>query len=288
MNSGKNLLHSLTPVIGVAFLMIANTSCSDNHDFVQDEEFETVTPAAPDTLVVTVTQPAALLGNLGDTEQELRKSFTNIVEAKSANVIIVNSDAVEEYSETLYDAYRRGALIAVLNPESGVLSKWSDSNGIFYAGATEDDNSCAVYGFNSRGNYYFLDKSGFIDLDDEDVPLFHFCEWVNSVLGGRLTGNDLRSFDIRKRFTSQKVTHTFPIRIDEQQLISDHWSAAGQLATTTTADISYTVYPLHVFGEGSGSGDYYAVEAELVLHNTALNNGVWTRRRGDELAQMCG
>ncbi|MBD5312224.1 MAG: hypothetical protein HDS13_08755 [Bacteroides sp.] len=288
MNSGKNLLHSLTPVIGVAFLMVANTSCSDNHDFVQDEEFETVTPAAPDTLVVTVTQPAALLGNLGDTEQELRKSFTNIVEAKSANVIIVNSDAVEEYSETLYDAYRRGALIAVLNPESGVLSKWSDSNGIFYAGATEDDNSCAVYGFNSRGNYYFLDKSGFIDLDDEDVPLFHFCEWVNSVLGGRLTGNDLRSFDIRKRFTSQKVTHTFPIRIDEQQLISDHWSAAGQLATTTTADISYTVYPLHVFGEGSGSGDYYAVEAELVLHNTALNNGVWTRRRGDELAQMCG
>lgn len=288
MNSGRNILRSLTPAFGAAVFMVANTSCSDHHDLIQNEEFETITPVAPDTMEVTVSQPAALLGDLGEAEEELCKSFTNIVEAEKAKVIVVDSRSIEEYSEVLTNAYRRGALIAVFNPESAALSTWSDRNGIFYAGAAEEDNSLAVYGFNSRGNYYYLDKSGFIDLDDEDVPLFHFCQWVNNVLGNRLTGNDLRSFDIRKRFTSQKVTHTFPIRLDEAQMVNDHWCAPGQLATTATADVSYTIYPLHAFGEGKGAGDYYAVEAELVIHNSTMNNGVWTRRRGEELAQMCG
>ncbi|MDE6669695.1 MAG: hypothetical protein K2K26_08455 [Muribaculaceae bacterium] len=288
MNSGRNILRPLTPALSAAVLMVANTSCDDHHDPIQNEEFETVTPVSPEIAEVTVTQPAALLGNLGEAEEELLQSFTNIVEADKAKVIVVDSRSIDEYSELLINAYRRGALIAVFNPESAVLSHWSDRNGIFYAGATEDDAPLAVYGFNSRGNYYYLDKSGFIDLDDEDVPLFHFCQWVNSVLGGRLTGNDLRSFDIKKRFTSQKVTHTFPIRLDEQQMVNDHWCAPGQLATTTTADVSYTIYPLHAFGDGGAAGDYYAVEAEMVFHNAALNNGVWTRRRGEELAQMCG
>ncbi len=267
--------------------MVANASCSDHHDPIQDEEFETITPTTPAVTEVTVTQPAALLGDLGDAQEELLQSFTNIVEPEKAKVIVIESRSLEEHSELLYDAYRRGALIAVFNPESETLSQWSDNNGIFYAGSAED-SPCAIYGFNSRGNYYFLDKAGFIDIDDEDVPLFHFCQWINSVLGSRLTGNDLRSFDIRKRFTSQKVTHTFPIRLDEQQMVNEHWCAPGQLATTATADVNYTIYPLHVFGDGSNSGDYYAVEAELVLHSAALNNGVWTRRRGEELAQMCG
>lgn len=287
MNLGSKILRPLTPAIGGVLLLMGNTSCSDHQDPIQNEEFETVSPNPTEVMEVTVTQPAALLGDLGDAEEELLKSFTNIVEAERAKVIVVDSRSLDEYSELLSAAYRRGTLIAVFNPESEVLSQWSDNNGIFYAGAA-DDSPCAIYGFNSRGNYYFLDKSGFVDLDDEDVPLFHFCQWINSVLGNRLTGNDLRSFDIKKRFTSQKVTHTFPIRLDEEQMVSEHWCAPGQHVTTTTADVNYTIYPLHAFGDGAGTGDYYAVEAELVLHNAALNNGVWTRRRGEEIAQMCG
>ncbi|MDE6770935.1 MAG: hypothetical protein K2J78_14520, partial [Muribaculaceae bacterium] len=108
-----------------------------------------------------------------------------------------------------------------------------------------------------------------------------------TVSGTRLKGVDLRTKEIKKRFLPQSMTHTFKISLDEQQLIDGHWAAPGQLALSTTANVTYDIYPIHVF-DGNATGDYYAVEAEMTLHNAPMNNGSWSRRRGNELTQLCG
>ncbi len=283
MNSNR-YLHRAGTALCAGIMMLTTASC--DKDTAVNEEFEIVNPGESSTQfpVEEVTAPTAILGNLGEAESLLHGAFTNIVDPASARVIIVDNESLKAQEQTLVEAYARGTLIVVFNPDSMEVSQWSDKNNVFYAGPEEDED-CAFYAFNNRGSSY-MQRTRLV-IDEDDVPLFHLCSWVNSVADLSLRGVDLRSKDIRKRFAPQKVSHTFEIKLDEKQILDGHWASAGQLALTTMANVTYNIYPLHVF-DGDAPGDYYAVEAELVLHNAPLNNGLWTRRRGDELAHICG
>ncbi len=284
MRDKKNL-QSLTLALCAGLVLLSTPSCDKNNDII-NEEFEVIDPGNPaGTLVVEkVDVPTAIIGSLGAAEDNLKNCFTNIVDPQDAKVIIIDSGSVGEYEEILSEAYSNGVLIAVFNPDSSVLSGWSENNNIFYAGPTENEK-CAIYGFNNRGTSYSYHDT--YEIDDYEVPLFHLCNWVNTVSGTRLKGVDLRTKEIKKRFLPQSVTHTFRISLDEQQLIDGHWAAPGQLALSTTANVTYDIYPIRVF-DGNATGEYYAVEAEMTLHNAPMNNGSWSRRRGNELTQLCG
>ncbi len=282
--SRKKYLRRFVPVLFAGLMVLGLSSCEKDEPIA--DEFEVVTPGntSGDQEVVTVSAPTAILGNLGDVEAELMKCFTNIVALKDAKIILVGSGAINENEEALSEAYEKGVLIAVINPDGNVVADWSDRNNIFYAGP-EDDETCTIYGFNNKGTYYTLHPSD--DIDDEGVPLFHFCNWANEESAFALRGIDLRSKDIKKRFASQHVTHTFNLSLDEQLLVNERWASKGQLNLKTTANVSYTIYPIHVFDENA-KGDYYAVEAEVVLHNAPMNNGSWIRRTGDAEAEFRG
>ena len=201
-----------------------------------------------------------------------------------AKIILIGNDEIDDGDTPLSVGYQNGALIAVFNPDGSILEDWSDRNDIFYAGPQKLEK-CAIYGFNKQGTYYSIaDLDG---IDDGDTPLFHFCKWVNITCGKRYQAVNLRSNDIKQRFTPQSITHTFKVSLDPQQIADEHWGAEGQLTLSTTANLTCNIYPVHVF-EGSTSGDYYFIEAEMVLHNGAMNNGTWARRRGTELTQMAG
>ena len=274
----------ISPALCAGLMLMAASSCEK--EVVINEEFEIVSPADPagGVTVEEVTAPTALIGNMGDAETLLRGAFTNIVDADAAKVIVIENESIKDFAETLAEAYKKGALIIVFNPDSMEVSDWSEQNDVFYAGP-EQDEECSFYGFNNSGSSYTFHNK--LLIDDDDVPLFHLCSWVNSIAGNRLHGVDLRTKDIKKRFSPQNVTHTFKISLDEKQIVDDHWASAGQLALTTTANVTYNIYPIRVF-DGNATGEYYAVEAEMVLHNAPMNNGSWTRRRGEELAQICG
>ncbi len=281
----KNNLKNIATVLCAGSVLLAMPSCDNDHNVVEDE-YELVTPADPSASPETeeVTFPTAMIGNFGGADSYLRSSFTNIVDAAQAKIIIIESGAIKDNEALLANAYSAGVLIAVFNPDGSIVSDWSERNDVFYAGP-EEDESCAIYGFNNGGTYYSLLDSDIIE--DDDVPLFHFCNWVNTVVGQRYRGVDLRNRDIRKRFAPQSVTHTFKIKLDEKQLVDGHWADDGLLKLSTTANVTYDIYPIHVF-DGDAKGDYYAVEAEMVLDNAPLNNGNWVRRRGEEVAQICG
>lgn len=282
---GKKNLKSFASALCAGVALLSMQSC-DNDDNVINEEFEITTPGntSGKPVVEEVTSPTAILGNMGGADSDLKRCFTNIVAPEDAKVIIVESGAMQEYEEVLSAAYNKGVLIAVFNPESSVVEDWSERNDIFYAGP-EKNEKCSIYGFNNRGTYYSLHADD--SIDEEDIPLFHFCNWINDISGNHLRGVDLRSKEIKKRFLPQKVTHTFKIALDREKISEGHWGSPEQLTLSTTANVTYDIYPIHVF-DGNATGDYYAVEAEMVLHNAPLDNGLWTRRRGDELAQICG
>lgn len=281
----KKNLNTLTAVVCSGMMMLSLPSCNNDKDIVIDE-FEIVNPgnsgASPE--LEEVSAPTAIIGQMGDAENDLRKIFSNIVEPDKAKVILIESGAINDNEELLSKAYEVGALIAVFNPDGSVVSDWSDRNNVFYAGP-ENDEKCAIYSFNNSGMYYSLHNDDIID--DEEVPLFHFSNWVNKNTGSLMRGLNLRSKEIKQHFKGQSVTHTFKISLDANQLTSGHWGDPAQLALTTTANVTYDIYPIHVF-DGNATGDYYAVEAEMVLHNAPVNNGNWTRRRGEELAQISG
>ena len=281
----KKKLQSLILALCAGVVSLSMPSCDKDNNII-NEEFEVINPGTPGgtPVIKAVDSPTAILGNMGAAEEELKNCFTNIVDPQNAKVIIIESGSVEEYEEILSEAYSNGVLIAVFNPDSSVLSGWSENNNIFYAGPAENEK-CAIYGFNNRGTSYSYHDTD--EIDDYEVPLFHLCNWVNTVSGTRLKGVDLRTKEIKKRFLPQSVTHTFKISLDEQQLIDGHWAAPGQLALSATANVTYDIYPIHVF-DGNATGDYYAVEAEMTLHNAPMNNGSWSRRRGNELTQLCG
>ncbi len=272
------------PVFWTVLLFLSVTSC-ENDDKTVNEEFEV--PSGSSVVkpeIEKVSAPSAIIGDFGDADADLRGSFTNVVDLKDASIIVIESSSIKNYEEALLNAYNNGVLIAVVNPDAMLISDWSERNNIFYAGPDKNEQ-CAIYGFNNSGSYYLLHNNKIID--EGDVPLFHFCGWANSVTGSRYRGVDLRAKDIKRRFLPQNVTHTFKLKLNEKSIVDGHWAAAGQLAITTTANVTYNIYPIHVF-DGSAKGDYYAVEAEMVLHNAPMNNGSWVRRRGDDLTRFWG
>ncbi len=283
MKFKRNFLY-FTCVLGTA-TALSVSSCSKNDDII-NEEFEDFDSSNKDLNqeTIEVSFPAALIGNLGESEEDLRKSFTNIVDPQKAKIIVIDSRSINDNDEILLNAYNRDAIIVVLNPDGKVVEEWSDNHDIFYAGP-EENESCSAYGFNGRGIYYSARNR--IVIDDDDVPLFHLCSWVNEVCSKRYSAADIRSKDIQKRFTPQSITHTFPIKVDEKKVVDGHWAPAGQLALNTTASVTYQIYPIHAY-DGNSTGDYYAVEAEMVLHNAPMNNGTWSRRRGEEIMQLSG
>ncbi len=279
----KKNLNTLAATFCSGLALLSLGSCDNEKDIIIDE-FEIVNPgnSASQPAPEKVTAKTAIIGQIGATE-DLQNIFTDIVDVDKAKVILVESSMVEANAELLSQAYQRGALIAVFNPDGSVVSDWSDRNNVFYAGP-ESDEKCAIYSFNNQGSYYSLRDSDLID--DEEVPLFHFTNWVNKVTGSGMKVN-LRTNEIKKRFTPQSITHTFKISLDPEKIREGHWGDPSQLALTTTANVTYDIYPFYVF-DGNATGEYYAVEAEMVLHNAGVNNGNWTRRRGDELTQING
>ncbi|MDE6769254.1 MAG: hypothetical protein K2J78_05975, partial [Muribaculaceae bacterium] len=202
----KKKLQSLILALCAGVVSLSMPSC-DNDNNIINEEFEVINPGTPGgtPVIEAVDSPTAILGNMGAAEEELKNCFTNIVDPQNAKVIIIESGSVEEYEEILSEAYSNGVLIAVFNPDSSVLSGWSENNNIFYAGPAENEK-CAIYGFNNRGTSYSYHDTD--EIDDYEVPLFHLCNWVNTVSGTRLKGVDLRTKEIKKRFLPQSVTHT--------------------------------------------------------------------------------
>lgn len=279
----QNKTKYVIPFWGSCVLAAFACSCDHNTEPVNDI-YEIVAPAAPsETPVVTVDYAAAILGNVGALEGPLSECLTNIVEPAKARLLVVASDAIEKYNDILTQAYNNGVLIAVVDPDASSLEEWSDNNNIFYGGPTENE-TCALFGFCRQGSFYVLQRAD--DLTDDDVPMYHFGSWVNTTLATRAS-SDLRSTDIRKHFLPQKVTHTFALSLDEQELKDNKIAEPGTLKTTTTANATYTIYPMHVF-DGAPTGDYYLVEAEVTLHNAPLNNGLWRRTTGDNSVSISG
>lgn len=276
---------SLSMALCAGIVLLSASSCVKDKDIV-NEEFEVVTPGDPagKPEVEKVTVPTAIIGNLGEAEEDVKNSFTNIVSPQEASIIIIESGAIKDNETVLSEAYAKGSLIAVFNPDGSVVSDWSDRNNVFYAGPDKDEK-CAIYGFNNIGTYYSLQQTD--DIGDEEVPLFHFCNWVNEVATKRYLSVNLRSNDIKQRFLPQSVTHTFKVSLDKQAIIDGHWGNPDQLSLSTTANVTYNIYPIHVF-DGNAKGDYYVVEAEMVLHNAVMNNGNWVRRYGSEQSEICG
>ncbi|MDE6335019.1 MAG: hypothetical protein K2L34_00465, partial [Muribaculaceae bacterium] len=134
MRDKKNL-QSLTLALCAGLVLLSTPSCDKNNDII-NEEFEVIDPGNPagKPVVEEVDVPTAIIGSLGAAEEELKNCFTNIVDPQDAKVIIIESGSVGEYEEILSEAYSNGVLIAVFNPDSSVLSGWSENNNIFYAG----------------------------------------------------------------------------------------------------------------------------------------------------------
>ncbi|MBD5207878.1 MAG: hypothetical protein HDS79_06380 [Bacteroidales bacterium] len=276
-------MRTLAWSIGAASLL-SLVSCTKDNEII-DEDYEIITPGnSSDSKAVTVDFPTAFIGSFGDSGAGLKKNFTKVVGVEQARVIIIESDLIDDNETVLLNAYKANKLIVVVNPRNGEIEDWSDRNDIFYTGP-EKNEDCGAYGFNNKGNSYTMPS--IVVIDDDDVPMFHLCSWINEACGKSVQGVDLRSKDIRKRFQPQTVTRTFNIDIDEKKLVDNHWGAEGQLSHSTTANVTYTIYPFYVF-DGPAQGEYYAVETEMVLHNAPLNNGIWSRRRGDEVTQMSG
>ncbi|MDE7403124.1 MAG: hypothetical protein K2M87_06910 [Muribaculaceae bacterium] len=280
----KKQLTSLFLAFCTGIMLLWGTSC-ERDTIKGNEQYEIIDPVDPATKpqVETVDAPTALIGNFGTSEAELKSCFTNIVSPEQAKIIIIQNDAIKANEEILTQAYNKGSLIAVFDPEESEVSEWCKNNNMYYTGPEKGDK-CSVYSFNNKGTSYTQQVD---DIGDEEVPLFYFCLWANKVTKQRYQNVDLRSVDIKRRFMPQTVTHTFNISLDKQALIKGHWGDPEQLDLSTTASITCNIYPLHVF-DGNAKGDYYAVEGEMVLYNSALNNGKWARRYGNQLTEICG
>ncbi len=235
-------------------------------------------------------QPTAILGSGGSMSSILSQTFTNIVDVAKARHIIVACSDLDTYKEDLQTAYAKGSVITVTDADVAKLDEWCQANGMVYAGDPTASSSYALVSFNRKASSMSIHKryQG-EDIEEEEVPLVIFTGWLDKLLSPNLKGPDLRSRDIKKRFTPQHVSHVFSFDLPREILDKTNWVVPEEASLSTTAEFNCDIYPLHSFADNASfSGDIYAVEAEITLHNGNLYNGRWQYNRGNHLYEVCG
>ena len=290
MNSDFKRLSFIA--LGISGLFVG---CSDKDNGILDlpiEDIEIVESGyTKNPVPVENKQATAILGSGGEMAELLKATFTNIVEANKAKHVIVALNDLEAYKEDVLKAYQRGILITVTDADPARVAEWCDDNGLVYTGDPTSDRPCRLTSFNRKANAFSMQRAQLVDgIDDYEVPLFNsFSTWVDKVLTPNLMGPDFRSRDIHKRFTPQKVTHTFLIDLPSDQIEASGWALPENANIHTTADVEYSIYPLHAFADNTDfSGDIYIVEANVKIHNADLFIGRWQYRQGDLLSDLKG
>ena len=282
-------LKLLFTVVAGASVMLAG--CSNDNDIPPVENLTVVEEGSvKPAQKAESTQPTAVLGSGGSISGLLSTTFTNIVEPDKAKHVIVACEDLDTYEAEIVAAYQRGIVITIVDPDAERVDEWCGVHGMVYPGdPTSDDNSFLI-SFNRKAVSMSVQKKDKEEVVEEDeVPLVIFTGWLDDILTPTLKGPDFRSKDIKKRFAPQRVSHVFPLNLSREILERNNWPLPENVSLSTTAELKCDIYPLHSFADNASfSGDFYAVEAELTIHNGNLYNGRWQYNRMAGLFEVCG
>lgn len=288
-----NINSKLTWVALMAPFFIS-TGCSNDDELAIDNITVVEEGNAKPAQKAESTQPTAILGSGGSMGQQLSETFTNIVEPTKAKQVIVACSDLDAYEEDLVAAYKRGILITIVDPVGSVVEGWCAAKGMVFTGDPVAADGASIISFNKKAVSMSVQKTekqklGSIAIEEDEVPLVIFTGWLDAILTPNLKGPDFRSKDIRKRFSPQRVSHIFPIDISARAVKESGWGVPENISLHTTAELSCDVYPLHSFADNvSFTGDIYAVEAELTIHNGNLYNGRWQYTQGGRQYESTG
>lgn len=202
-----------------------------------------------------------------------------------AELVFVLGNSVSANSDALLEAYDRGAFIAVVAPDLEELEGWCDDNNIPFVANV--DEKLMLYAFNNAARFYSLDAlPEQLQTDDYSPMVNSFVSWIAK--HNRMS-RSMNADEIKSLFTTQSVTHAFNIGLKEE-IAHVALSKADELEKYSTIDVSYNIYPMHAFNVPpvSAEGDYYAVESEVIAHNSNMYNGKWTQMHGWVHARLCG
>ena len=276
MDYNKKIL--LAAFAGASFLF---AGCSNDNDIPPVENLTVVEEGSVKPVQnVESTQPTAILGSGGSISGQLSKTFTNIVDPNKAKHVIVACSDLDAYEEEIVAAYKRGIIITIVDPVGSVVEGWCAAKGLVYAGDPMAIDRSALISFNRKAVSISIQKKKTHKeeepIEEDEVPLVIFKGWLDGILTPNLKGPDFRSKDIKKRFAPQRVSHVFPVDIPSETVKEIGWGVPENVSLSTTAEFNCDIYPLHSFADNASfSGDIYAVEAVLTIHNGNLYNGRW-------------
>ncbi|MDE7350759.1 MAG: hypothetical protein K2N25_06805 [Muribaculaceae bacterium] len=287
----SNLKLTWAAVIGASFLL---AGCS-NDDVAPIEnitivEEGNIKPAQK----AESNQPTAILGSGGSISGLLSKTFNNIVEPEKAKHVIVACSDLDTYEQQIVEAYKRGIVITVVDPVGSVLDRWCAAKGMIFAGDLMSMDDSSLVSFNRKAVSITVQKTKTYKDDDiiigeDEVPMLIFTGWLDDILTPNLKGPDFRSREIKKRIAPQSVSHVFPISIHMASVSESGWGVPENVALNTTAELACDIYQIHSFADNASfSGDIYAVEAELTIHNGNVYNGRWQYSQGDRQYESSG
>lgn len=201
-----------------------------------------------------------------------------------AELVFVLGKSVSANSDALLEAYKRGAIIAVVAPNLEELEGWCNDNNIPFVANVDD--KLMLYAFNNVSKFYSLDTLPESFQTDGYSPMINsVVSWITKHQTAKATNDD----DVKSKFTTQSITHAFNIRLEEE-IAHVALSKPDVLKKYSTIDVSYNILPLHAFNVPpvSAEGDYYTVESEVTVHNSNMYNGKWTKKHGGVHARLCG
>lgn len=240
---------------------------------------------------VESSQPTAIFGSGGSMSELLTQTFTNIVEPNKAKHVIVACEDLDMYESELLAAYQRGCIITITDPDAVKVDEWCAANGMLFPGDPTATDDSSLISFNRKAASMSIQKKGHFDtiIDEGEVPLVIFTDWLDEILNPMHLNSDFRSRDIKKRVAPQKVSHVFPIQLPVDVLRESGWGVPDNVTLYTTASLTYEIYPLHSFADNATfTGDFYGVEAELTIHNGNIYNGRWQYTQGSDSFESCG
>ncbi|MCF0208159.1 MAG: hypothetical protein HUK07_01805 [Bacteroidaceae bacterium] len=290
------------------------TSCSDDEPTVSESHEAHEHDVMPTySTGAKVSYPAFFSDfdnmSAGGAKDVLKARFEKVVPIEQAKIAVVDKEYLLAHADEINALIARNGLVIMTKP-SGVdgMTKSRCGSKLKVDGLStflqdiakmEKANASPMFiGFTGSQDYLTMDNINMEKMSQSDIVCCFdaFVDWVNKTCkrmepASRTSKKQVQGLetlaDIEKTFNAMHFTHIYNLHL-KKRIAQVLWSDEDWLERNSTASLNMEIYPIHVFDDQPGHGDYYICNSVMSIYNAGMYRGIFHNHHGGVTVHMCG
>lgn len=240
-----------------------------------------------------IDHPVALIGDFNNEQEEaFGIRFKNVSKSifEEAKIVVVHNSVVEQNLEDISKAYKRGAIISIIEPKLPIIEILKKDGGVdLNLVAIDSVEKCEIISFTNRKDISSVGSR--VEGCNYNDIINDYVAWLDRCLQPRELPNELTNagghYNITEYFDCQYISNTFPFSIKYGEVADVKFSKKDRWSGSGTITVNYAVYSIYSYGHNGLKGDFYIVKSNVNVISSSMYVGNMIKKHGGVHARIC-